>query len=135
MIRKANENDYPKLCEMAKRDKFTRDFPAISYRWGWEGKVFLIEEEEIAGFYYANICKRINRSTLYEIYIDNKFRGKGLGKKLFEHYRSKAIDAGKTKLKWIVNKKNSDALLFYKSMGFNYKTQSKENFIYEEAIH
>jgi len=136
MIREANKKDYPELCAMAKQDKFVRDFPAISYRWGWEGKVFLAEEKgEIAGFYYANICKRIDRATLYEIYVAPRHRNKGVGKKLFEHYLVRTINAGKNNLRWLVNKKNLGASQFYGKMGFQPSKEKQKEYLYEEKIH
>lgn len=118
ILRKAVEKDYLILCEMAKSDRFVKDFPAISYKWGWKGKVVVATmDNEIVGFYYANICKRLPRATLYEIYVSPDARGQGIGSLLFDNLVNEARRAGKAELHWLLNKKNN-AYYFYKKKGF-----------------
>lgn len=131
ILKKATEEDYPKLCIMAKESKFTRDFSGISYRWGWKDKITVaIIDNEIVGFYYANVCKRLSRVTLYEIYVIPEMRKIGVGTVLLNDLINKTKNAGKNILRWLLNKKNS-AYNFYKKNGFFPIAEDKKHYIYE----
>lgn len=131
-IRKATEKDYELLCEMAKESKFTKDFPAMSYRWGWENKIMVAElNNKIVGFQYYNICKLRPWSNSYYIYIIPEMRGKGIGTILFDNFIKQSIEAGKETLKWLVPKKNIPAYNFYKDNNILPNSEDKKHHRYE----
>jgi len=131
-LRNAIEGDYETLCELAKESKFTKDFPAMSYRWGWKNKIIIAElNEKIVGFQYYNICKLRPWSNSYYIYIIPEMRGKGIGTILFDYFIKKSVEAGKETLKWLVPKKNIPAYKFYKDNNIFPNSEDSKHYIYE----
>ncbi len=131
MIKKATKNDYEKCVELAKKDKFVKDFVSTSFRWGWENNLYVYkddEDEKVLGFVQFNLCKRINKSSLYYVYSSPEARGKGIGTKLFNFYLEKSMD--KELLYWKVSKKNENALMFYEKFGFKPKLEKEKEFIF-----
>jgi GNAT superfamily N-acetyltransferase len=128
MIQLANEKDYEVCVEQAKKDKNIKAFCATSFRWGWEDNLYVYKENDIVmGFVQFALLKRIPKSSLYYIYSFQEFRGKGIGKLLFQFFLEKS--KGRI-LYWKVNKKNDEANNFYNRFGFFKSDETEKEFIY-----
>ena len=83
-----------------------------------DGAVFKIvkENDEIIGFYE---CKdEEKRVFLSKLYVDKRFRGKGIGRMMFEDIKKYAESCGKNTIYLTVNKYNSPSLQMYLYLGF-----------------
>jgi GNAT superfamily N-acetyltransferase len=131
-FRFANQEDYDIICGLAKVTKFIKDFPGMSYRWGWENKVRVaLVDGVIAGFHYFNICQSRPWANSYYIYSSPDFRGLGIPTKLFAKFLTDSRDAGKPLVKWLVGKTNSAAYDFYKYNGIVPVSTDAKHFVYE----
>lgn len=74
-----------------------------------------IEDEKITGFI------AMAENFLAAIFVDNNIQGKGIGKKLLNYIKDQ-----RTTIQLNVYKKNSNALAFYKSQGFEIISENKE---------
>ena len=121
MIRRLGEDDINRVMEIwLETSKIAHDFIEESY---WEenydivknkyipmGDVYLYEEDNIVkGF----ICI-INSEFIGAIFMDNKYRGLGIGTKLINFIKNKH-----KKLRLTVYKENISSVGFYKAKGFN----------------
>ena len=55
---------------------------------------------------------------LDKLYVHERYRGRGLGKRLLNHVIARVREAGANSLILAVNKKNTDAIAMYKRNGF-----------------
>ena len=87
-------------------------------------EIFIIKDEKIKG--YAIYYDTLDIIDLFEIAIENKEQGKGLGEllltksieKLFKEKKYKSRQNGKTRILLEVNEKNVKALKLYEKSGF-----------------
>ena len=87
-------------------------------------EIFIIKDEKIKG--YVIYYDTLDTIDLFEIAIENKEQGKGLGEllltksieKLFEEKKYKSRQNGKTRILLEVNEKNVKALKLYEKSGF-----------------
>lgn len=91
-----------------------------------ENSLFLVVEEEsnLVGFLIGYIGKipdarkSMKPAVLDEIYVADKFRGKGVGKKLLQKFQDWAKSHGANKLRVGTHFRNDGAIKFYKDAGF-----------------
>ena len=110
-------------------------------------EIFIIKDEKIKG--YAIYYDTLDVIDLFEIAIENKEQGKGLGEqlltksieKLFEEKKYKSRQNGKTRILLEVNEKNVKALKLYEKSGFlkksirkNYYGSGEHGVIMEKGI-
>lgn len=110
-------------------------------------EIFIIKDEKIKGYiiYYDTF----DVIDLFEIAIENKEQGKGLGEqlltksieKLFEEKKYKSRQNGETRILLEVNEKNVKALKLYEKSGFlkisirkNYYSSGEHGVIMEKGI-
>ena len=107
MIRKIKVTDYPRLMEIWESAVLsTHDF--------LKEEDFLYYKERLPVYFqYVNLFG-FEQGNLEMLFIDNKYRGAGIGKKLITY----AIDNLQV-TKVDVNEQNIQAVGFYKYMGFN----------------
>lgn len=93
-------------------------------------RVFVYEEEEVwAGMLVASLrpgstgFKLSNKGYIGETVVREKFRGKGIGKELFEAARKWLSDQGADHLELQVSVQNPNGLRFWQSLGFTASTQ------------
>lgn len=125
MIREINTADYPRLLEIWESAVLnTHDF--------LKEEDFLYYKENVPS-YFPHVTLRgleadgrlvgfigIAESNIEMLFVDNDYRGRGIGKQLIRH----AIDElGATKVD--VNEQNAQAVGFYEHMGFNLVSRSE----------
>lgn len=110
-------------------------------------EIFIVKDEKIKGYiiYYDTF----DVIDLFEIAIENKEQGKGLGEqllsksieKLFEEKKYKSRQNGETRILLEVNEKNVKALKLYEKSGFlkisirkNYYGSGEHGVIMEKGI-
>ncbi len=54
---------------------------------------------------------------LEDIFVESRWRGRGLGKRLFAHIAAMALERGCNRLEWAVLDWNDRAIKFYRSLG------------------
>lgn len=83
------------------------------------GYVFL-EDNEIAGFSYVTTYHETEVGgkcvQILDLYVDDKFRGRGFAKEYFKYVFDKYSDAKRFRLEYV--KDNERAISLYKKMGF-----------------
>lgn len=69
--------------------------------------------------WFYNFSTFLGRHGIYveDVYVAPEFRGRGLGRAVFEYLAAKAVDEGCGRLEWWVLDWNEDALRFYRSIG------------------
>ena len=72
---------------------------------------------ELAGFYIGEFV--LDESSLIEICIAPEFQGKGLGRKLLQHYVEQAQDKGAMSCWLEVRQSNTAARQLYQALDFN----------------
>lgn len=85
-------------------------------------KVLLAEyQNEIAGYaiYFFTYSSFLARKTLYleDIYISEKYRGKGIGKEFFKKLIGTAVKNDCGRMEWVVLDWNINAIKFYEKLG------------------
>ncbi len=96
-------------------------------------KIFYVikDQEEIAGYciYYLkpelSLKGLKKKSVIYSIAIDNKFRGKGYGRKLLEESAKEMKLNGIDSILLYVNVNNTPATKLYEKMGFRMIKETK----------
>ena len=74
----------------------------------------VVVEGEPAG--YIAVKPEYNRLFLSKVYLDKKFRGKGIGKKMIEE--AQRLADGSESIYLTVNKENAGSIAVYKKTGF-----------------
>ena len=92
------------------------------------------EEDTIVGICFVSMREKtcmVKRRTAYmdDLCVDESCRGKGVGKLLFEHAKSRAKEMGAERLDLMVWSFNKSALKFYEEMGMK-----PQRFIMEEYL-
>ncbi len=85
-------------------------------------EVILAEHERSAvGFalYFHNFSTFLGRSGIYieDLYVDERYRGRGFGAALFAHIARLAVERGCGRLEWSVLDWNKPAIRFYETLG------------------
>ncbi|MFH1585316.1 MAG: GNAT family N-acetyltransferase [archaeon] len=141
-IRKANEQDYDRIAELYKQG-----FSEGPYNEPWtldkaldKLKLFLkycdiyvaVDDDKIIGFVIANPNHWCPGEVIFgeEIVVDNKYRRKGVAKKLTNYIEEKYKEKGFKLVMTIINKK-ANSYQLTKSLGF---IESKSNIIMEKKL-
>ncbi len=101
---------------------FLEGFEKLSKR--ETSKIFIAEDETRAFLGYLWVGEGINMMTglrhgfVYDIFVKEEFRGKGIGKMLMEKAESYCRERGYSRLLLMVAVKNETAIRLYDSMGF-----------------
>lgn len=125
MIRKIKETDYPRLIEIwesavlnthdfLKEEDFLYYKKQLPVYFQYVTLVGFEQEGILAGF------MGIAEENLEMLFVDNEYRGTGIGKKLIAH-----ATANLHVTKVDVNEQNTQAVGFYKYMGFNIVRRSE----------
>lgn len=125
MIRKVESTDYPRLMEIWESAVLpTHDF--------LKREDFLYYKEQVPSYFpYVTLLGfeqegclvgfiGIAEDNIEMLFIDNNYRGKGIGKQLISHVIN---ELHVTKVD--VNEQNAQAVGFYKRMGFHVVTKSE----------
>ncbi|WP_404326711.1 GNAT family N-acetyltransferase [Aerophototrophica crusticola] len=69
--------------------------------------------------WFYNFSTFLGRHGIYveDVYVAPEYRGRGLGRKVFQYLAAKAVDEGCGRLEWWVLDWNQPALDFYRSIG------------------
>lgn len=86
------------------------------------GKVLFPEEDgNIVGFviYFYNFSTFEGKAGIYleDVYIDEEARGRGYGKKIFEHIAETALKEGCSRIEFVCLDWNENSINFYKKLG------------------
>ncbi|MGH7805167.1 MAG: GNAT family N-acetyltransferase [Candidatus Binatia bacterium] len=77
--------------------------------------------EEPVGFalYFQTFSTFLGRPGIYleDLFVEERFRGRGVGKRLLAHLAAIAVERGCGRLEWSVLDWNEPALRFYRSLG------------------
>ena len=125
MIRNIKETDYPRLIEIwesavlnthdfLKEEDFLYYKKQLPVYFQYVTLVGFEQEEILAGF------MGIAEENLEMLFVDNEYRGTGIGKKLIA-YATANLHVTKVD----VNEQNTQAVGFYKYMGFNIVRRSE----------
>lgn len=112
--------DYEKLARptTAARRRLLRDGFGANRKFD---SFLVFADREAAGYaiIFETYSSFLARPTLYleDIFILPEFRGKGIGKKLFERYRSEAQRRKCGRMEWVVLDWNTPAIDFYEHIG------------------
>lgn len=148
-IRNFMESDSDKLMPLirelhaihsaARPDIYVKDFPIDNYFEDTEdhGAIFVaVDGNEPVGFCVVNYLDRKNPvlmpariAYIDDICVSSGMRGKGIGRKLFEHACGEARRVGADKVELNVYSFNESARKFYESMGM-----SVENYRMEKML-
>lgn len=83
--------------------------------------IFLVKDNIKIGFslYYYTFSTFLSKKTLYleEIFVKEKYRSKGYGKKIFNYLLNKAKDENVGRMEWVCLNWNEPSINFYKKMG------------------
>ncbi len=83
--------------------------------------ILALLNKEIIGYalYFHNFSTFLGKAGLYleDIYIKEKFRGRGFGKKLFRYLAALSIKRGCGRMEWCVLNWNRKAIDFYEAAG------------------
>lgn len=125
MIRKIETTDYARLQEIWENSVyFTHDFlKEEDFNYYKKQLPIYFEQVSLVGFENEGILVGfigIAKDNLEMLFIHNDYRGKGIGKRslnhAINHYQIRKVD---------VNEQNSQALEFYKHLGFHVISRSE----------
>ena len=152
-IREANSNDYIGVNALVKEvhelhvknrpDVYVKvDTPLLIQQFNElmedvNIKLFVVQDNENSNLAAYAIVKIINTQSLHIVvpqrfaYIDDfcvksNYKGKGLGKLLFQHLSNYAKEAGASSLQLAVWEFNKDAIEFYEKMGMSTRNRRME---------
>ena len=63
----------------------------------------------------STLCAKV--AIMNDLYVDNNFRRKGIGKELIYHCKNFALKSGAVRLQWLTQQKNSIANDVYTAIG------------------
>ncbi len=132
IIRKAEKNDISVILDLitklaihensVNKLKLSED-DLYNYMFGNSPILFAIiaeDNNEAIGIamYYYRISTWVGKSVhLEDLYVDEKARGKGVGKKLFKKLLSISKETNAKRMEWEVSRNNSEGAKFYESQG------------------
>ncbi len=131
-IRKANENDIPRILELYEElTEEKQNVTAETIRQIFSeiislpNQFFLVAEKDgfVAGTLFLQITPNLSHNArpwavLENLVVDSRFRGQGLGRLLVEHALTACRDAGCYKVQLLSSNKRKGAHQFYRSLGF-----------------
>ncbi|MBC87335.1 MAG: N-acetyltransferase [Bdellovibrionaceae bacterium] len=83
--------------------------------------ILAFSDNQPAGFalYFKNFSTFKGRPGIYleDLFVDPKYRGKGIGKKLLQELARRALESNFARLEWSVLDWNTPAIQFYESIG------------------
>ena len=83
--------------------------------------ILAFSDTQPAGFalYFKNFSTFKGRPGIYleDLFVDPKYRGKGIGKKLLQELARRALESNFARLEWSVLDWNTPAIQFYESIG------------------
>ncbi len=83
--------------------------------------VLAIVDDQAAGLavYYATFSTFTGRGGLFleDLFVEPKFRGQGIGKRLLAHVGAIGVERGCRRMEWIALKWNKLAIDFYRAQG------------------
>ena len=83
--------------------------------------ILAFSDNQPAGFalYFKNFSTFKGRPGIYleDLFVDPKYRGKGIGKKLLQELARRALESNFARLEWSVLDWNPPAIQFYESIG------------------
>ena len=150
MIRKANKNDIPRIIDLLHQVNMVHHvirpdlFKPYTTKYNehelesmlsdGNKPIFVFDEETILGYAFCQITEVRNNQlledikTLYidDICVDEKARGKHVGKALYEYVRDYARSIGCNNITLNVWEGNEPALHFYKNLGMKVQKTTME---------
>lgn len=84
--------------------------------------------------HYSTFLGRIG-VWLDDLYIEEAFRGRGIGKAMFQHLCRIAIERGATRIEWHVAADNARGIGFYEAIGASVKRAQYPASLGEEQMH
>ena len=138
IFRKAEEDDLPKIVKLladddlgSKREDYKVPLP-MSYYDAFQNilqdknqELIILENsnKEIIGTLQLTFIPYLTyrgglRAQIEAVRIHKKFRGKGLGKKIFKWAIKRSTDKGAHLVQLTTDKQRPDAIKFYKALGF-----------------
>ena len=96
--------------------------------------IFLAKEEEIYGILTLIICKipTGKKASIEDVVVDEKIRGKGIGKLLVNHAIQFAKEKGITKIELTSSPSRVAANILYQKMGFKLRDSNVYRFPVEK---
>lgn len=83
--------------------------------------IFVRKDGEAVGFaiYFYSFSTFLSRPTLHleDFFVNRKFRGQGMGKKVLSYLAQKAIDRGCLRFEWTCLEWNKPSIKFYEKLG------------------
>lgn len=137
-IRKAKKEDVPAIVQMLAHDKlgqlredyrkplpdtYWKAFTNISEDPNQELVVLENEKQQVIGTLQLSFIQYLTyqggiRAQIEAVRVHEDYRGKGIGKKLFQWAIEKSKQKGAHVIQLTTDKKRPEALAFYKSLGF-----------------
>ncbi len=128
-FRKGNEKDVPVLLQLVKEladyeklgEQVVSDEETYLTSFQYFQSLLVETFDEAIGFaiYFYTFSTFTGRPTLYleDVYIKEEHRGKGLGKKIFQHLAQTALQNNCADMEWMVLNWNVSSIKFYESIG------------------
>ena len=133
VIRPAEKNDVPRIFAMigaiAEYEKLTHQLEVtepvlkeslFSDNPAARALVATVDNHAIGyAIFFYNFSTFIGKKGIYleDIYVENEYRGKGVGDKLFREVAGIARSEGCSRMEWVALDWNQSAIDFYKSRG------------------
>jgi len=116
------------IKEIAKYEKLSNEVigsKELLEKWMFDKKLievaFIMENNKEVGYalYFYNFSTFLTKPGLYleDIFIKEKYRNKGYGKKLFEYLINKAKTENLGRMEWVCLDWNEPSIKFYESLG------------------
>lgn len=119
-VKTASLRDHKTITRVSKMSKYTAGFTNImfsgedNYKKGWIGK-YVDNINGIVGFICLRHAVRKKRTIVYDVGVDPRFRGLGVGRDLIQW----AMDTSPYGIISLnVDDDNKDAIKFYRKLGF-----------------
>lgn len=123
--------DYDECCDISKSYTHIREFPYVSTKWGWKGKLLVavdrdLDRPQVMGFVYFNIPRGKDYLYIYYIAVAKEFQGKSVAQALFQTLLE--LPRGFSRLKIKTKPTNTRALRFFQKLGFLEALDEKDTY-------